>query len=449
MPSARAFIVAGLLTLLLLVGALRPGLAEAALLGDGLLALAIVADARRGRSSALTALRSTPPILAQGTTTRFALQLSNRSPRELTVVLREALTPAFANCPLRTRLRIPRTQTTRWEYSVTPRHRGEHELGPLTARILGPWGLGWGQRELLPSEKRRIYPQTRWEGLVGRLLALAHRRELGQSPWQVQGLGREPYALREYQSGDPLSRIHWKASARHARLISREESWERGRPLVILLDCARAMVSLDSGRSKLDHALAATLALTRVALGRGDRVTVAAFSDRVERLLRVHASRRGAAEAYATLFDLPARLTEPAYDLGAEAVLRAETRRATVAVFTSVVDLASAELLREALSRLQRRHRVLLINLEDAQLAELAFGSPRDATAAFAKIGALEVMLANRRLARHLRRAGILTVMTSSEHLAERSMDAYLRRSERRGRVRRAPAQSLSVRLRA
>src|SRR5262249_54227323 len=165
-----------------------------------------------------------------------------------------------------------------WRYEVVPRRRGAHRVGPLTVRVLGPWGFAWMQRDLLPPETRRVFPQTRWEGRVGRLLTLAHRRELGQAPLRIHGLGTEPYALRGYRPGDPPTRIQWKASARHERLLSREDTWERGTRLVVLLDCARAMTSLDGARSKLDHALAAALALVRVAVSRGDRATVVAFS---------------------------------------------------------------------------------------------------------------------------------------------------------------------------
>jgi uncharacterized protein (DUF58 family) len=299
-------------------------------------------------------------------------------------------------------------------------------MGPLSVRVLGPWGLGWSQRELIPAAVHRIYPQTRWEGRVGRLLALAHRRELGQSPLRTRGVGREPYALREYLPGDPLSRIHWKASARHARLISREDTWERGRPVVILLDCARAMVALDASKSKLDHALAAALALTRVAQGRGDRVTLVAFSDRVERLVRVRAGGRATSRAYGALFDLEARLAEPAYDLAVETVQRSEARRATVILFTSVVDLAAAELLRESLVRLRKRHRVVFVNMEDADLTALALGVPRSAEEAFAKTSALEALLGNRRLGRQLRRVGVHAVATSADRLAWSSLEAYI-----------------------
>ena len=52
-----------------------------------------------------------------------------------------------------------------------------------------------------------------------------------------RGLGGELYSLRPYQSGDARNRIHWKASARRGHLVTREDAWERGTPVVILLDC--------------------------------------------------------------------------------------------------------------------------------------------------------------------------------------------------------------------
>jgi hypothetical protein len=40
-----------------------------------------------------------------------------------------------------------------------------------------------------------------------------------------RGAGSETYALREYLKGDPPTKIHWKATARHGRLVTREETW--------------------------------------------------------------------------------------------------------------------------------------------------------------------------------------------------------------------------------
>jgi len=429
MPAARAFLFLGLATAFLVVAAAVPGMTWMAAALDGLVLLAVVVDHRRAARTRVAARRSWPPLLVQGAPAEVEVRITAARPVRL--LLREALHPALAAQPLRQALQAGAKADAVWRFVLRPRRRGEHEVGPLTARVLGPWGFAWAQRDLIAPEPHRVYPQVRWEGRVGQLLALAHRRELGQAPVRHHGLGIEPYALREHRPGDPPTRIHWKATARHDRLISREDTWERGRRLVVLLDCARGMASVDSGRSKLDHALAATLALARVAAGRGDRVTVIAFSDRVERLVRVQAGSD--ARAYDALFDLEARLAEPAYDLAAETSLSVEPRAATLFLLTSVVDLAAAELLREAIVSARRRHRPVLVNLEDPELNALALGIPASAPEAFAKVASLEILLANRRLGRRLGRAGIRLVTTSADRLAWDTLESYLGASRGRG----------------
>jgi uncharacterized protein (DUF58 family) len=425
-PAARTFLCLALVGVALLASVAVPWLALLALALDALLLLAVLADMRQARLAHLTAERRWPPLLAQGARLECETRIRSSASRALLVRSREALHPALAEAPLRTELRLDPRGEAVWRYGLEPRRRGRIAVGPLSVRVLGPLKLAWAQHELLPVTSSRVYPQVHWEGRVGRLLTLAHRRELGQAPLALQGGAAEPYALREYRPGDPPTKIHWKATARHGRLISRDDAWERGGRLAILLDCARGMASSDAGRSKLDHALAAALALVRVAASRGDRVTLVAFSDRSERLLRL----RGAgalSEAYAATFDLEPRLAEPAYDLAAETVLAHEPRRASVVLLTSVVDLAAAELLKEALLRLSRRHRPLLVNLEDPELTAAALGAPHSPEEAFAKVSALEILLANRRLARGLREAGVRVTSTPADRLAWEALDQYLK----------------------
>ena len=106
------------------------------------------------------------------------MSLATETPRTVTLLLREGLHPGLAEAPLRRLLRLHGPGAIRWSWSLTPRRRGEHRAGPLTARVLGPWKLAWAQRELLPGEPVRVYPQVRWEGRVGQLLVLA-QREIG------------------------------------------------------------------------------------------------------------------------------------------------------------------------------------------------------------------------------------------------------------------------------
>lgn len=426
MPATRVFYLLVATTLLGVTGVLVPSLAWLALALDGAIFLAFVVDLLRARADGLEAERTWPSLMAQGTASEMAIELRSQSDRPLELRLWDGLHPALAETPERQETALPAEGRIRWTYAFEPRQRGRHRTGPLVARVLGPWRLAWHQRNLLPGEVRQVYPQVRWEGRVGHLLLLAHRRSLGRHPQRLRGMGSEPYALREYLPGDPPVKIHWKASARHGHLITREDTWERGARLLILLDCARGMSGMDGERSKLDHALGAALALVRVAAARGDRVTLVAFSNRVERSVRIHGGHRSLQAAYGKVYDLEARLVEPAFDLAADTAVALESRRSTVVLFTSIVDLAAADLLRRAMVGLERRHRPILINLQDPELVGLALDPPETPAGAFAKVSALEILLANRRLGRRLRRAGVRVVEAPADRLALESLEAYL-----------------------
>ncbi|MEM9555499.1 MAG: DUF58 domain-containing protein [Acidobacteriota bacterium] len=422
-------------TLLGVVGVLVPWLGGLALALDAALIVAWVVDAARAARSPLVAERTWPRLLMQGTDDELVVRVESGAARPLTVRLRETLAPALAARPLRRTIELPPHGAASWRVPLLPSQRGEQRAGPTVARVLGPWRLAWSQRELIAPETQRALPQVRWQGTVGRLLLLAHRRALGAHPQRLRGLGTEPYALREYLPGDPPVKIHWKASARHGRLVSREDTWERGARLVVLLDCGRSMAGRVPGaaggdarfvRSKLDHALAAALALARVAVARGDRVTFVAFSDRVERTVLLHGGQRSVRAAYQAVYDLEARLVEPAFDLAAEAAATLESRRSTVVLLTSVVDLAAADLLRQALLHLERRHRPILVNLEDPELVALAAEPPTTPADAFAQVGALDIQSANRALSSRLRHAGIRVVSTAADRLALETLEAYL-----------------------
>ncbi|HVS64920.1 MAG TPA: DUF58 domain-containing protein [Thermoanaerobaculia bacterium] len=433
-PARRAFLVLGLLTLLLALSPLSPrivglvGMVDGAvLLGvlvDWLLARRIPLRARRGWPETLTQLH---PSSGEAERTRLTLELESEGLRRgagVTIEIEETLHPALATLPWRRRLELDRPR--RFEIALEPSRRGVHEAGPLTARVRGPLGLCWAQRRLLEPERISVYPRMRWGGRVGKLLALAQRHELGTVTLDRRGLGGEIYALRRYRAGDPRTRIHWKATARRGFLVTREDTWERGRPVVILLDCGRAMSTVEDGLTKLDHSLAASLALVRLAAGHGDQVTIVAFSDRIQRIVRVRPSTTGLALAYRQLYDLEARPVESLYDLAAETVLQMTLPRSTVMVLTSLVDLATAEILQEALNRLRRRHRPVLVNLEDASVRRLAEEPPRNTAEAYAKLASLEILLRNRDLATELRRRGIAAVAAPADRLALESLETYL-----------------------
>jgi uncharacterized protein (DUF58 family) len=112
--------------------------------------------------------------------------------------------------------------------------------GPLAARRLAiessdPLGIYRSQRPLPPEGIAVALPR------FASLSDNRHVREVESQLTVVRaGHGTDLYGVREYRSGDPLRRIHWRTSARRGELVVREFEPPGLRVLALLLDPAPA-----------------------------------------------------------------------------------------------------------------------------------------------------------------------------------------------------------------
>jgi len=163
-------------------------------------------------------------------------------------------------------------------YQAYPVTRGDVVFGLTELRIMSRWKL-W-EYYLLRGQSAavKIYPNF---ATISTLLKLEHDQQVNQLGIHVQqrrGEGINFHQLREYRKGDSLSKIDWKATSRHVKLISREYTEERDQDIIFLLDCGRRMRTFDGELSHFDHALNALLLTSYIALKQGDAVGMLSFA---------------------------------------------------------------------------------------------------------------------------------------------------------------------------
>lgn len=95
----------------------------------------------------------------------------------------------------------------------------------------------------------------------------------GPVPARLGGAGIDFFGIREYQSGDPLRWINWRASARDPQMLfTNQFQRERLADVGLILDArVRSDVRLGS-HSLFEHAIRATASLADVFLSEGNRV---------------------------------------------------------------------------------------------------------------------------------------------------------------------------------
>ena len=129
--------------------------------------------------------------------------------------------------------------TARAAYRVPTEHRGRYEIGPLRATVGDPFGLS--NRTWRAAGLDEVIVQPRVHDVMplpeggGEDLDSDDRRVVGRL--DVTG---ELLNLREYAPGDDLRRVHWKSTARHQRLMIRQDESRRRAPVLLLLDVRTA-----------------------------------------------------------------------------------------------------------------------------------------------------------------------------------------------------------------
>ena len=165
-----------------------------------------------------------------GEEVKISLSLTNKKPLPLGKVLVEDEIPLSLSIPGADIVGSPNpdTQTMRhstsmawyervsWEYSLTPSRRGYYRLGPARIESGDLFGFFTSVETVTGSDYLLVYPQI----VPLPELGLPAMRPLGESKGgqRIYEDASRPQGLRDYQMGDPLKIIDWKATARFQEL---------------------------------------------------------------------------------------------------------------------------------------------------------------------------------------------------------------------------------------
>jgi uncharacterized protein (DUF58 family) len=116
-------------------------------------------------------------------------------------------------------LRIGPGQTESRAYRLRPTRRGEIELCRFRVSTRFPFGLFAKAMEIEAPEPGLVYPAIE---AVEAPATLGSARGAGERVLGPRGVGSDVGGLRDFSPGDPLRRIHWRATLRQRELLVRE-----------------------------------------------------------------------------------------------------------------------------------------------------------------------------------------------------------------------------------
>jgi len=232
-----ALLLAGALALTLLGRVL--GLADLYVLGAaaGLAVAAAFGYVRVVQFPLAARRRVTPPRVHLGASCRVDLELANNSCRRVPSLRAEE---PFGTSGAMADFAVPELgpgASGRAAYQVPTGRRGRYALGPLTLRLEDPFGLARAQRQGGAAGAVLVYPRI--EVISGMPPAPGHDPQDGTITRTPRSQGEDFFALRPYEVGDDLRRVHWPSTARSDELMIRQVELPWQHRTTIVLDTRR------------------------------------------------------------------------------------------------------------------------------------------------------------------------------------------------------------------
>lgn len=316
-------------------------------------------------------------------------------------------------------------------YVLTPPKRGSYKFGTTAVRYLSKLGLVWCQTDLGAAEAVKVYPNMR-RAREMELKALGAQSFLAIQRRSVRrGEGREFESMRDYVRGDELRHISWTATARRSKLITRQYQIERDQTIIIALDAGRLMTGRIGDETKFDTAIHASLALMSAAARGGDNCGLLVFGRRVRKYLPPKKGIEHIDAVLETLHDLEPELIEPSYARAFQYVASSTKKRAFVVILTDLVDKESSKELINSLKLLRPRHLPLVVTIGDRDLNATVSEVPKDIKEVFVQSSAEEIIHQRESALRMVETLGGLALDVTTNSLAPRLLETYLRVKER------------------
>lgn len=420
--TARLF----LLTLLGLVPIMLVPSWPTALIVAGVIVIAAVTDFFLvPRVHGLELQRTPGPMVRLGDGTHSTLTLLNGSTRRMRIHVRDAWVPSAGAVETRSHHVLEPGEQTEVRTELLPVRRGALPGDLVTVRSRSALGLVARQKSIdVPASVRVLPPFVSRRELPSKTQKL---RELeGRSAVMIRGMGTEFDSLRDYVDGDDVRSIDWRASARAQDLVVKTWRPEKDRRVVIVVDSSRFAARRCGEGTVFDAALEASLLLTALASGAGDRVDVIVADARVRAVASSHRAHDPVHDLSVALTPVDPELYEANWESIAAAVLQTSRQQALVVLVTQLDESTFAEDILPVLPTLTAHHRVVVAGVEDPTLRDLA-AEHRDAEEIYTAAAAEAELLATASLQTRLRGLGVSSVHALPEKLPGVLADLYIR----------------------
>lgn len=426
--SARSYFLAALIALIGIAGQWSAdGLADLWRYPAAALVLGLLYEALRMRLRTPALSRHCDERGLLGRKLHGHWQLDNDSPRRLHLLSLAEYPPGLAGARKTYDWQLAAEQQATQEFIVTPLQLGSLRWRPIYTRSLGRLGLAWWNRKVQQDGQLRVTPDRLHDYEYHNTT-----QKTGDRYKRTSGSGHELLGLRDYEHGDPLRAIDWKATARTGKHTVRLFAEEQHLELMLVIDCGRTSQLQAGALTRLHHYVNVAARLAQKAILQGDHVGLVTFADGPLHWLAPQRGQQGL-RAVRDMLERTRSLPRESNPLAAALKMRKLVRhRCLAVVFTDIDGSGANEQLLKAMRLLHPKHLPLLAGLIDEEIEALHRQPAEDWLDPYNALAARETRHATDLTLLQLRRMGCQVIEAKPRNLDQQVLTCYDVLRERR-----------------
>lgn len=397
-----------------------------------LLMLALLADGYMlYRARGIRAFRQCADRFSNGDENAVNIRVESSYPYPVSLEVIDEIPFIFQQRNIRFSAQLRANEVKTITYHLRPTRRGIYSFGRIRVFVSGRIGLISRRYTCDKPLDIKVYPSYlmlhRYE-----LLAISDNlTEMGIKRIRRVGHQSEFEQIKEYVKGDDYRTINWKASARRHQLMVNVFQDERSQQIYSVIDKGRVMQQAFRGMTLLDYAINASLVLSYVAMRKEDKAGLVTFNENFDTFVPASKQHGQMQTLLENLYSQQTDFGETDFSSLCVHLNKHVNKRSLLVLYTNFSGISSLNRQLSYLQQMNRRHRLLVVFFEDADLKDYIASPAKDMEGYYRHVIAEKFAFEKRLIVSMLKQYGIYALLTTPENLSIDVINKYLEMKSR------------------
>ena len=385
------------------------------------------------KRKAIHCVRKCDERFSNGDDNEVRLHLSNAYPFPVSLQIIDEIPPVFQIRDLLFDFQMKKQEDKVLKYSLRPVKRGVYQFGHINVFVSTKIGLISRRFKTGSPYEVKVYPS--YALLKQYELQASTNRLMQQGSKRIRKIGQqlEPDQIKDYVKGDDYRIINWKATARKNKLMVNVFQDERAQNVYCLIDKGRTMQLAFEGMTLLDYSINASLALSYVTMLKGDKTGLLTFERKFDTMVPASRNAKQMHLIQDALYAQETTFAESDFQVLYQQVNSQVKNRSLILLFTNFDSVPAMQRQLRYLSVMARRHTVLVVFFENAELQALSKVQPSNKEQAYETVIAEKLEYEKRLIVHKLRQHNIIPMLVHPSDLTVSVINKYLEIKARRG----------------